>query len=256
MQIVKIIPLNTSEEIRFNKLIKNNLIDVKIPKEYMIYPFRENSLLKTHPQLLVYWDYNKNNEKDVLPEHLTIGQNVRVHWKWPCCGMDWPTTPLIKLKNLDECKKCRNLIAKKVDETDLINYWNYNKNLKKPSEVSSKSTEKYWWNCKYCNTIFTRTPCLMMSGSFNCGNHGCEWSMHNSFGVLKSKINQTNTIGYRFKLLSVEWMESKNGISSYEIPCGTNKKAWWKCSECSYEWMARIDSRTNNLNPSGCPMRC
>lgn len=251
-QVVKLIPMNSDEQKRFDRIIKNNLSDVKIPKEYMIYPLRENSIINTHPELLNEWDYDKNKNNDIIPEYVTFGQNVKIHWKCGGCGEDWLTTPYIKFRNIDTCKYCRG-VALKIDKTDLINHWDYNKNKNKPSNVSSKSTEQCWWICEQCGTSFKRTPALMLDKKYGCTNNGCDWSAHNAFGIMKSRINFNNTIGVRSTLLRTEWMESKNKVSAYEIPYSTNKKAWWKCSNCSYEWESRIDSRCRSVNPAGCP---
>ena len=52
--------------------------------------------------------------------------------------------------------------------------------------------------------------------------------------------------------LMAEWNWEKNdvlGFSPYALMCGSNKKAWWKCSK-GHEWQALINSRNKG---SGCP---
>ena len=53
------------------------------------------------------------------------------------------------------------------------------------------------------------------------------------------------------KLLS-EWdYEKNNALNLSMLTCGSQKKAWWKCLVCGYEWQASIGSRA--LNGRGCP---
>lgn len=53
-----------------------------------------------------------------------------------------------------------------------------------------------------------------------------------------------------------EWNWEKNnalGILPDKITCGSDKKVWWKCKNCGYEWQSDIAHRTNRK--TGCP-RC
>ena len=53
--------------------------------------------------------------------------------------------------------------------------------------------------------------------------------------------------------LMLEWDYKKNieiGLDPNVIAHRSSKKAWWKCSICSAEWMATIDNR---FNGAGCP---
>lgn len=52
--------------------------------------------------------------------------------------------------------------------------------------------------------------------------------------------------------LAEEWLNEKNYILPNEITSGSQKKVWWKCSICNFEWEATVVSRNNG---NGCP-RC
>jgi len=58
------------------------------------------------------------------------------------------------------------------------------------------------------------------------------------------------TLKDSFPELAKEWNTKKNGITSDSIPPHTNKKYWWVCSVCGYEWEASPNSRTRG---NGCP---
>ena len=52
-----------------------------------------------------------------------------------------------------------------------------------------------------------------------------------------------------------EWDYKKNkktGIYPDKIHCGSEKKVWWICKKCNYEWNAMIFSRSKN--GTGCPV--
>jgi len=249
-QIVKLIPLNLSEKARYNKIIKTVLNDVQIPDEYMIYPLKENSLAETHPEMLKEWDYDKN---DILPEHITIGQYVKINWKCYNCKRNWLTIPYTKVKNIGECKYCKGTVDKKypmITDSSFAKEWNYNKNSKEPSSISSNSSDKYWWTCKCCGSEYVSSAKGKRVGIKYCPNHGCEESRYNYLGGLKSRVNENNSVA-NIPLLKNEWMDNKNGVDASKIAAKTNKDAWWRCVKCNHEWEARIDSRA--IGKSNCP---
>lgn len=40
-------------------------------------------------------------------------------------------------------------------------------------------------------------------------------------------------------------------MSPNEISFASNKKVWWKCKACGYEWQAKVNNRTSSLH-TGC----
>lgn len=53
--------------------------------------------------------------------------------------------------------------------------------------------------------------------------------------------------------LMKEWNSTRNlalGFDPTRLRTHSNKKVWWKCHKCGYEWMAKICNRTNGR---GCP---
>lgn len=48
-----------------------------------------------------------------------------------------------------------------------------------------------------------------------------------------------------------EWHKTKNGdLLPEDITAHTNRKVWWKCSKCGYEWEANVNNRSKG---HGCP---
>ena len=65
------------------------------------------------------------------------------------------------------------------------------------------------------------------------------WSGKNDLATLNPKLAE-------------EWAYDKNGeLFPSMVQPKSNKRVWWKCSECSYEWQAMIANRTGG---TGCPV--
>ena len=47
-----------------------------------------------------------------------------------------------------------------------------------------------------------------------------------------------------------DWDWQKNTITPYSVTSHSNKKVWWKCHTCEFEWEAKICNRSNGR---GCP---
>ena len=62
----------------------------------------------------------------------------------------------------------------------------------------------------------------------------------------------SNALSSNQKLLN-EWDYGKNNHISNpdEVTLGSNRKVWWKCSRCGYEWQASVKSRSRGSN---CPI--
>ena len=65
--------------------------------------------------------------------------------------------------------------------------------------------------------------------------------------ILKG-VNDFQTL---FPDIAAEWDQEKNNILPSEVFPMSNKKYWWKCSTCGYEWKANVNNRTSKHK--GCP---
>ena len=69
-------------------------------------------------------------------------------------------------------------------------------------------------------------------------------------GMTKSDKKQRSLASINPGLAS-EWHQTKNGkISPNNVLPGSNKKVWWQCRTCGYEWRAAVNSRNRG---NGCP---
>lgn len=346
------------------------------------YASRDN-LAEKYPNLVEEWDYNKNQN---LPKDYSCNSNEIVWWKCKSCGHEWKTSINHRTGNkATSCPSCSSHTKAKKQSLesaqsnnlvknypDLINEWNYDKNIEPPENFSSSSNFKVWWKCDFCgnewkDSINHRTR--RGSSCPNCSLVGSSYSeqaiyyyikqlfpeavsrdksigieldiyipskqiaieydgifYHNSKTSLekeniKDRICKENNITlYRIrdpklpntensiridcqdiqgkhlenaimellkkfelqndikvnltqdsiKILSQfrqslkeksiaiikpelidEWDYEKNGkIKPEYVSYGTDKKYWWKCSKCGYEWMASVNHRVHGR---GCP---
>jgi very-short-patch-repair endonuclease len=119
----------------------------------------ENTLVHTHPDLAIEWNYQKNIGK--LPEHYSFGSHEKIWWKCPN-GHDWEAHIYYRTrsnKNPSTCPKCRSIAF---THPNLVEEWDYEKNgILDPWEVTTKSAQDVWWKCKegheYKAIVYNRT---------------------------------------------------------------------------------------------------
>lgn len=123
---------------------------------------------------------------------------------------------------------------------DYIKEWDYEKNdTVTPSTVAYKSNKKVWWKCSNGHS-WEASPDKRSRGD-NCPF--CSGKR------ILAGYNDLNTVHPE---LVKDWDYSKNiELSPTEIAPQSNKKVWWKCHACGFEW---------NVSPNvrytcGCP-RC
>lgn len=111
-------------------------------------------LLKDCPELMEKYDYEKN--KDIELNSLTARASRKIWWKCNNCGESWFATVASQNDKIKHgCPYCAGTLVVK-GKTDLLSkypeivktWWDYEKNLVKPDEITSKSNMKVWWKCK------------------------------------------------------------------------------------------------------------
>ncbi len=108
-----------------------------------------NDLATKHPELLKYWDYEKN---EVKPSEIYGGGERVVYWI--CEKGHSYTKSILKHIRGEGCPICagKKVISGfndlKTLRPDIAQTWNYAKNGNiLPSQVTEHSNKKYWWIC-------------------------------------------------------------------------------------------------------------
>ena len=132
----------------------------------------------------------------------------------------------------------KNSIA--VVAPEVLKEWHPTKNGKiNPEYVRAMSNKVFWWKCQDCGYEWKAPPYRRAKGM------GCPACTGNAVAI---GINDLATV--RPDLVE-DWNYEKNiGIEPHEYLAGSNKKIWWRCSICSYEWETTISNRSRG---NGCP---
>lgn len=196
--------------------------------------------------LMQEWDYEANADLD--PQTLKKGSNKKAWWKCTKCGGKWQAAICGRAgKKPTGCPYCagQKVLAGfndlKTKYPHIAKEWHPTKNGGLlPSQVMGGSGKKIWWLCDKGHE-FEQAICKRTARNGIC-------PICSRRKVLKG-VNDLETL---FPRIAKEWHPVKNGnLTPSEISRGSNKKFWWKCSKCEYEWEARVADRT--IDSTGCP---
>lgn len=196
-----------------------------------------NSLSVVHPELIVEW--SKKN-LPLTPDGITFGSNKVVWWKGSC-GHEWKTSVKARSKG-EKCPICSGARAVagindlSTLKPGLASEWS-KKNEIKPTEVTVGSHKKVIWKCRLGHEWTASVKSRSINGS------GCPYCSHNKVLV---GFNDLATVVPK---VADEWSE-KNEKKPTEVTAFANRKAWWKCRDCDYEWNTLISTRSGG---SKCP---
>lgn len=107
-----------------------------------------NDLTTTHPELLKIWNYKRN---DISPEKVSFGSHRKV-W-WACAEGHEFEAPISRISRGGKCPYCTNeKVLKGYNDLqsvmpEVLQYWDFDKNMIKPDEVAVHSNKKAWFKC-------------------------------------------------------------------------------------------------------------
>lgn len=199
-------------------------------------------LLIDCPKLVEEWNYNKNIDLD--PKTISINSNKSV-W-WICENKhEWIASVAKRTSRNQGCPYCSGRYAIK-GETDLattnpqlLEEWDYINNKISPQEIKAGSHKKVWWKCpnghSYESVIYNKVigyKCPFCSG--------------------KKVLKGYNDLFTTNPELAIDWDYEKNKeLNAETVSRGSEKKVWWKCNLCKFEWNTKINQRA--VGRSGCP---
>ena len=190
------------------------------------------------PHLADEWDYEKN---DIAITEYTVHSNAKIFWKCKK-GHEWKTMINGRARGAG-CPYCAGNKPIQGENdfatvcVNLLKEWNYKRNIKNPSEISSFSGLKVWWKCDKGHEWEARI-------SDRRKGNGCPYCSG------KKPIAGETDLKSQRPDLAAEWNEEKNGeLTAEDVTVSAGKMVWWKCKE-GHEWKARIYSRNYGR---GCP---
>lgn len=134
---------------------------------------------------------------------------------------------------LDLVKRIR--VKRVADVPELVPEYS-SRNPLSASHVSVKSWKNVWWTCGRCEYEWQTSPAARGYGR-QCPK--CE-----------GQVTDTNNLVALYPDLAKQY-SSKNILTASQIKARTREAVWWKCPECSYEYVARPYSRI--YRGDGCP---
>lgn len=194
-----------------------------------------NDLPTLRPDLMLEWDYNKNENID--PTDLMTGSNKQVWWKCAKCGYEYRTLVTNRAKGTG-CKQCSGqvLIPGKNDlETlypDIAAEWDYDENADiTPSQVFPKTNKSYNWICKYGHKWKT-------SPNSRTNGRGCPYCSGNYV------LEGFNDLTTSHPEIAAEWHPTLNGeLLPTKVSKGYTKKVWFLCLVCGNAYESFIGNK-------------
>lgn len=223
----------------------------------------ENDLTITHPKIAKEWNYEKNIKK---PEDYRAGSNKKVWWKTVAerYGKIWilEWEDRIVTRTIQNAG-CPYLTNKKVlkgfndfetwcihnNRKDLLEEWDYEKNGDlKPEDCLDGGTKYAWWK----RTLYKNDKEFNVSWKAPIRHR--QLGIGDPYSSIPAKfvLKGYNDLASCYPEIAKEWNFNKNGdLKPDEVIAKSNKKVWWKCSDCGVEWQTAISNRTGINN--NCP---
>lgn len=206
--------------------------------------------------ILEQWDNKKNYP--LTPYDVSHGSEKKVFWHCDKCGHNWVRNICNTTAKKRGCPQCaRQERVNKMQKTriaktgsfaevhpELLKEWDYSANTVLPEEVSPKSNQKVWWKCDICKESYCTRISLRVLG------HGC--SKCSRLKRIKTLVKKNGSLFEKKPELLEEYMLGKNSVAPEDITPSSNKKYWWKCKKCGYEWQAPASSRYKGHGCQAC----
>lgn len=199
------------------------------------------SLAEVNPLLAGEWSPRNG---DLTPGDVTVKSSKKVWWLGEC-GHEWEAA-VYNRSNGAGCPFCVGRLVLSgfndlaTTNPDLAREWHPEKNGDlTPADVVAGSAVKVWWQCgeghEWEAVIANR---LRGSRCLYCINK-----------AILPGVNDLATVN---PALAREWNEARNtGLDPSRVSHAANKKVWWACQVCGYEWEAFIAQRHTG---AGCPV--
>ncbi len=202
------------------------------------------SLADNYPDLLIEWNYSKNN--CISPQSVTAGSG-RIVW-WKCkLGHEWRASITNRVKGTG-CPYC-SIPAKRVLKgfndlqtkyPSIANEWHPYRNKElAPDSVLCGSDRLVWWLGE-CGHEYQQRISLRVKGST------CPYCSHQKLLV------GFNDFASEHRELLSEWDYERNTCEPNMIMSHSHYKAWWKCP-FGHSYQAWMDNRCGKTH-SGCPI--
>jgi DNA-directed RNA polymerase subunit RPC12/RpoP len=227
------------------KLDVNSFRDRAFIFENYLATKENNSLGSRFPEVAALWHPTKNG--DLTPFMFSPNSYVQVWWKGQC-GHEWDSriTVMTRGAGCPYCHGQRVLKGFNDLETkfpDIAKQWHPTENgTETPDMFTFGSGHRAFWLCPECHQTWRSAI-----NNRTTNGHGCPYCAH------ERPIKGVNDLPTLMPELMKEWDYDKNaGIDPSDFLSFSNKKVWWKCSKCGYEYQTLINNRTQGTGCKRC----
>ena len=193
---------------------------------------RRKSLAEERPDLLAQW----SPDNEFSPSDVSCGSHKKV--LWICAkGHTWAATVKNRALIGSKCPYCEHrAVLKGYNDLqtlfpEIAKTWSP-KNVKKPSEVSSRSNSDVFWVCEngheWKSRVADRTE-----------GHGCPYCAGQR--VWKG----FNDLATTHPTLIAEWSDKNSSLSPESITYKNRSNVWWHCNKCGNDYQAVVYARAN-----------
>jgi len=192
-----------------------------------------NDIKTLYPQL--YKEIKYKDKDNILPK-----SKRKITWICPQ-GHEYNSSISYRVRNNSGCPYCAGIRTLpgfndlKTLRPDLMKYWDFDKNILDPSEVSRSNNKKVWWVCS------KRHSYLMPISKKALRDYGCPYCSGRKI------LPGYNDIATTCPEILKEWNYDKNTITPQEIMKSSGKKVWWICDK-GHEWEISPNQRTYSSN--------
>lgn len=192
--------------------------------------------LNNRLDLLAEWD----SSNEILPDQISYGSHKKV--KWVCKNGHHYEKDIHSRCQGTGCSKCSGMAFEHKNKLfkeypSLIHELDLEKNtLEAVKNTTCGSTRIIFWKCEQGHRY-------EMSANNKIKSKGCPYCNNKRVIVGENDLETWCKQNGRTQILD-DWNSDKNAVSPRELTYGSNKKVWFKCHICGYEWQTVIASRT------------
>lgn len=218
------------------------------------------SLAEVFPDIAAEW----SDRNDVAPGDVYAKARRGAWWKCSVCGNEWEAAIYSRTCAGNGCPECaekqrritaHNTALKRgslaTENPESAKCFNLVLNAPlTPEDVTTSSTDTYYWTCSSCGETFTAKPVNMKGGRTTCAH--CSTSIAHKGMEYKrgyTKAEEGKSLADVFPEIAAEWSEDNDVEPRYVTP-SSGRIALWVCPH-GHKYDMKVANRTQ-LN-QGCP---
>lgn len=225
--------------------------------EVLARPLNGRSLSDLHPEVAAEWHPVLNST--AKPQDYKPGSNRTAWWRCSMCGEEWKSQINHRSRG-HGCKTCGRKRAARSKSTPsagasladlhpaITDEWHPAKNGQlKAFDVKVGSNRRIWWKCRRCSHEWLAAVAGRVRGT-GCPICGVERSAES-----KRTPQSGASLADRFPAVCDEWHPIKNApLTPTAVKAGSSQRVWWRCTQCSHEYIAAVTDRTQGRGCREC----